>query len=55
MERFWIWIAWKLPRPLVKWAAIRLMAHASMTDSNRQRTPSEIDVLNAISSWDEAA
>ncbi len=23
-ERFWVWLAWKLPRPLVRWCAYRV-------------------------------
>ena len=29
MERFYIWLAWRLPRTLVYWAAIRLGANAT--------------------------
>ena len=28
-EKFWMWLAWRLPRPLVMWAATRLIAHAT--------------------------
>jgi hypothetical protein len=29
MEKVWIWLAWKLPKRLAYWAAIRLGAHAT--------------------------
>ena len=29
--KFWIWLAWKLPKPLVYFAAERLIAHAGAT------------------------
>lgn len=30
VEKFWLWLAWHLPRRLVYWSAIRLIAHATM-------------------------
>lgn len=29
MERFWRWMAWRLPRSLVYWAAVRVGAVAT--------------------------
>lgn len=29
MTSVWMFIAWRLPRPIVYWCAVRLMAHAT--------------------------
>lgn len=29
IERFWMWLAWKLPRGLVYWCFVRVAAHAT--------------------------
>jgi hypothetical protein len=51
MTNFWIWLAWKLPRELTYWCAVRVMAHAS------ERFPSkEVDSLtpaDCLKSWNE--
>lgn len=49
-EKILIWLAWKLPRPIVKWAAVRLMAAA--TFKYPDRTPDEIGIFDALKAWD---
>ncbi len=39
-ERFMTWLAWKLPRELVKWAAVRVMTY-ECTDDPTTRTAGE--------------
>jgi hypothetical protein len=51
-ERLWIWIAWKLPRPLVKWAVIRLFAHAT-TGRYGSTSPPELTAMDALKRWDD--
>jgi hypothetical protein len=50
MERFWIWLAWKLPRRLALWAAIRVNSEATVLDFP-DRTPEQVSVLDAIGKW----
>lgn len=38
-ERFWFWLAHRLPRKLVYFAAIRLMAHATTGKWGAEVTP----------------
>jgi hypothetical protein len=48
-ELFYRWLAWRLPRNLVKWCALRLMAHATFV--HRDMTPTDINMLDALSDW----
>jgi hypothetical protein len=41
-----------LPRELVKWCAVRLMSYSTLTESNRDKTPSEISIMDALQAWD---
>jgi len=50
MEKFWIWIAYKLPRNLVKWAAVRLMASATVGKHSSQIVP-DLTALEALERW----
>ena len=38
-EKFLIWISWKMPRGIVYWCAIRLMAHATQGQYENQIVP----------------
>lgn len=49
-ERFWMWLAWKLPNTLVKWASIRLMAHATTGEYGSTVTP-ELLATDALRRW----
>ena len=48
--RFWMWLAWKMPRPLVYCCTIRLMAHASTGQYSKQVVP-DLKVVEALSRW----
>lgn len=50
-ERHAMWIAWHLPRWLVYWAAIRLMAHAT-TGQYGSTDPSSLSVMTALKRWE---
>jgi hypothetical protein len=52
VERFWIWLAWHLPRPLVMWAAIRLGAHATQGPYSQTVVP-ELTFMDALKRWEE--
>lgn len=54
MERFWMWLAWHLPRVLVKWAAVRLGAHATQGPWSAEETPA-LRFMDALQRWDVTA
>ena len=49
MERFWMWLAWRLPKRLLYWATARAGTEAS---ARLDKTPvpdiSVLDVLRAL-------
>lgn len=50
-ERGAMWLAYRLPRRVVYWAACRLLAHASYTHSQR-----EVDALSpadCLKAWNQ--
>jgi hypothetical protein len=50
-ERFWVWMAWHLPRVLVKWCFYRVFAHA--TQGKYADTPAgSITAMDAGECWD---
>lgn len=51
-ERAWRWIAWRLPKELVKWAAIRLGCHATQGEYSNQDVPS-LYFMDALKRWDD--
>lgn len=52
-ERILIAIAWKLPKPLVKWCYIRVAAHATMGEWGSTE-PDSLGMMEALKRWDEA-
>lgn len=52
-EKFWIFIAWRLPKPLVAWATARLGAHATQGEYSNQVVP-ELTVIDGLKRWDTA-
>lgn len=52
-ERFWTWLAWKLPRPLVYWATIRCGAHATTGRWSNQIVP-ETTLPDLLQRWTES-
>ena len=51
-DRFWRWIAWRLPRRLTMWAAIRVAAHATQGKWSNQEVPA-LSAMDALKRWDE--
>lgn len=51
-EKICEWLAWKLPRRLVYWSAIRLMAHATAGEYG-STCPSELNVIEALKRWEK--
>lgn len=52
-ERFWMWLAWKLPKPLVNWATVRLFAHATTGQYGHTVVP-ELTAMDALKRWETA-
>jgi len=52
-EKFWMWLAWKLPRPLVYWCAMRVGAAATTPPNGWQETVPELLFMDAIERWDK--
>ena len=51
-EKWWTWIVWLLPRNLIYWSAIRLMAHAS-TGAWGDEHPDDISIMKALARWEK--
>lgn len=51
-EKVCTWIAWKLPRQLVLWCAVRLMAHAT-TGKYGSQVVDTVSIVDALDRWDK--
>lgn len=51
MASFYCWVAWRLPKKLVYWAVIRLMAYATQGDYSGQVVP-ELTAMDALQRWE---
>lgn len=51
-DKAWMWLANRLPRSLVYWAAIRLMAHATTGKWGHLNTPGTT-VEDALKRWEQ--
>ena len=51
-DKIWMFIAWHLPKRLVMWASVRLMAHATTGKYAHTDTPSTT-IIEALERWDE--
>ena len=51
IDRFCLWLAYRLPRRLVMWCAIRVGAHATQGQYSSQIVP-ELGFMDAIKRWD---
>lgn len=49
-DKFAMWLAWKLPRRLVYWCAIRVNAAASQGGYGHEIVP-EITMMDALDRW----
>lgn len=52
-DAFWQWLAFKLPKNLVKHATIRLWAHATTCSSGRNEIVGDTTVENAVKRWEK--
>ena len=51
-ERFWLWMAHRMPRNLVYWCAIRLGAHATQGEYSTQIVP-DLRFMDALKRWEQ--
>ena len=51
-EKIWMWLAWRLPSTLVKWASIRLIAHATQGKYGSTVVP-ELSAMDALQRWEK--
>jgi hypothetical protein len=49
-EKLQMWIAWRLPRWLVMWATVRLIAHATQGQYGTTVVP-ELGAMEALERW----
>lgn len=49
-ERAQLWLVYRLPRWLIYWAAIRLIAHATMGKYDKQVVP-KLTAMDALKRW----
>jgi hypothetical protein len=50
VEKFWMWLAWHLPKELVKWSGVRLVAHATQGEYSDTVVP-ELTAMDALERW----
>ena len=53
IEKFWMFIAWHLPKVLVMWCSVRLMAHATTGQYGAEETPALL-AMDALKRWETA-
>ena len=51
-EKIWVAIAWRLPRALVYWCAIRLIAHATQ-GFYASTNATELTAMDALKRWEK--
>ena len=52
IEKIIIWIVWRLPRSIVYWSAIRVMAHATTGQHGDTEVPA-LTGMDALKRWEE--
>ena len=52
LDKLWMWIAWKLPRQLVMWCAVRLIAQATTGRYGHLLVP-DLTALDALKRWQD--
>ena len=53
-DKIYCWLAWKLPKNLVKWCAVRLMTNASV-GKHSSMVMSEITCIQALQAWTDTS
>ena len=47
-----MWIVWKLPRIIIQWSAIRLIAHATQGEYSNTIVP-DLMAMEALRRWED--
>ena len=50
-EKLLMWLAWRMPRSLAYWCAIRVGAHATQGQYGNQVVP-DLKFMDALQRWD---
>ena len=50
-EKFWIAIAWRLPKSLVKWCGLRIGAHATGSEHGTTLV-ADLTFMDAMKRWE---
>jgi hypothetical protein len=50
-DKLLMWLAWRIPRSLAYWCAIRLGAHATQGQYSNQVVP-DLKFMDALNRWD---
>jgi len=50
LDRLWMWAAWRLPRRLTMWCAVRVIAHATTGQYGTTIVP-ELSAMDALKRW----
>ncbi len=53
-QRALIWLVWRLPREVVKWSAVRVIAHATTGEHRNQVVP-DLTAMDALDRWEGKA
>ena len=51
-DKFFMWLCWRLPHPVVYWCAIRLIAHATQGKYSDQEVPA-LGAMEALRRWND--
>lgn len=52
MEKFWMWLAWKLPRSLVYWCVARAGAHGTQGKYSNTEV-GRLTMIETLERWSE--
>jgi hypothetical protein len=50
-EKFYLWLSWKLPRLLIYYCGVRLIANATTCDEGKYQTFDEINIMDMLARW----
>jgi len=53
MDRFWLWVAHRLPRSLVYWTTIRLFAEVTTQGGGVNIEVPSLRAMDALKMWEE--
>ena len=52
-EKIYLWFVWKLPKELIMWCSIRLIAHATQGEYGNTIVP-DLAAMDALKRWETA-